>query len=50
MLEANARASVHGANRLGGNSLLDTIVFGKLSAKAITEELSGSDMKPQKNH
>jgi succinate dehydrogenase / fumarate reductase flavoprotein subunit len=42
-----ACVSVHGANRLGGNSLLDTIVFGKLSAKAITEELSGSDMKPQ---
>jgi succinate dehydrogenase / fumarate reductase flavoprotein subunit len=27
--------SVHGANRLGGNSLLETIVFGKLSGSAI---------------
>ena len=28
-----ACVSVHGANRLGGNSLLDTVVFGKLSGK-----------------
>jgi succinate dehydrogenase / fumarate reductase flavoprotein subunit len=27
--------SVHGANRLGGNSLLETVVFGKLSGAAI---------------
>ena len=42
-----ACVSVHGANRLGGNSLLDTIVFGKLAAKAIDEELSGRDLKPE---
>ncbi|MDA8126291.1 MAG: FAD-binding protein [Deltaproteobacteria bacterium] len=36
-----ACVSVHGANRLGGNSLLDTIVFGKLAALAITEEIAG---------
>ena len=30
--------SVHGANRLGGNSLLETIVFGKLAAEAIGED------------
>jgi len=30
-----ACVSVHGANRLGGNSLLDTVVFGKLSAEDI---------------
>jgi succinate dehydrogenase / fumarate reductase flavoprotein subunit len=29
--------SVHGANRLGGNSLLETIVFGKLSGAAIVD-------------
>ena len=34
--------SVHGANRLGGNSLLDTIVFGKFAAQAIDEELSAN--------
>jgi len=26
---------VHGANRLGGNSLMETMVFGKLIAEAI---------------
>lgn len=42
-----ACVSVHGANRLGGNSLLDTIVFGKLAARTIDEELSGSKIKPE---
>lgn len=36
--------SVHGANRLGGNSLLDTIVFGKLAAQAIDEEMTKSPL------
>lgn len=31
--------SVHGANRLGGNSLLETVVFGRLVADKIIEEL-----------
>jgi succinate dehydrogenase / fumarate reductase flavoprotein subunit len=38
-------AGMHGANRLGGNSLSDLIVFGKLSgqgAKQYIEKLSGS--------
>jgi succinate dehydrogenase / fumarate reductase flavoprotein subunit len=30
-----ACVSIHGANRLGGNSLLETIVFGRLVAEAI---------------
>jgi succinate dehydrogenase / fumarate reductase flavoprotein subunit len=30
---------VHGANRLGGNSLLETIVFGKVAAQTIGREL-----------
>ena len=42
-----ACVSVHGANRLGGNSLLDTIVFGKLAARAIDEELSATKLKPK---
>ncbi len=29
--------SVHGANRLGGNSLLDTVVFGKRCGRVATE-------------
>jgi len=32
-----ACVSVHGANRLGGNSLLDTIVFGKLAGDQIVD-------------
>jgi succinate dehydrogenase / fumarate reductase flavoprotein subunit len=45
-----ACVSVHGANRLGGNSLLDTIVFGKLAALAIDKELSGHDLKPEEKY
>ncbi|CAF3958981.1 unnamed protein product, partial [Rotaria magnacalcarata] len=33
-----ACASVHGANRLGANSLLDLVVFGRACAKTITAE------------
>jgi len=32
-----ACVSVHGANRLGANSLLETIVFGKITGKAMVE-------------
>merc|ERR1712212_925824 len=32
-----ACASVHGANRLGANSLLDLVVFGRACAKTIAE-------------
>lgn len=33
-----ACVSVHGANRLGTNSLLDLVVFGRRSGKAITDD------------
>ena len=33
-----ACASVHGANRLGANSLLDLVIFGRACALTITEE------------
>ncbi len=36
-----ACVSVHGANRLGCNSLLDTVVFGRRAGKAINKELNG---------
>ena len=42
-----ACVSVHGANRLGGNSLLETIVFGRLAAEAIREHLADSSPSPQ---
>jgi len=36
-----ACVSVHGANRLGGNSLLDLVVFGRAAGKYIEEMLRG---------
>ncbi len=36
-----ACVSVHGANRLGGNSLLDTIVFGRRTGAAASEYVKG---------
>jgi len=39
-----ACVSVHGANRLGGNSLLDTIVFGKLASFTIDAYLQNSNV------
>jgi succinate dehydrogenase / fumarate reductase, flavoprotein subunit len=36
-----ACVSVHGANRLGGNSLLDTIVFGKLAGDHMAAYVTG---------
>lgn len=37
-----ACVSVHGANRLGGNSLLETIVYGRRSGRAAARESSGA--------
>ncbi len=41
-----ACVSVHGANRLGGNSLLDTIVFGKLASFSIARYLQEDPPRP----
>ena len=38
-----ACASVHGANRLGANSLLDLVIFGRACAKTIAEECKPGD-------
>jgi succinate dehydrogenase / fumarate reductase flavoprotein subunit len=40
-----ACVSVHGANRLGGNSLLDLVVFGRAAGLHV-EELSGANELP----
>jgi succinate dehydrogenase / fumarate reductase flavoprotein subunit len=42
-----ACVSVHGGNRLGGNSLLDTIVFGKLCSVSIDEYLQTHEAAPE---
>ncbi len=38
--------SVHGANRLGGNSLLETIVFGKIAGENAAKFATGTDFGP----
>jgi succinate dehydrogenase (ubiquinone) flavoprotein subunit len=41
-----ASASVHGANRLGANSLLDIVVFGRACANRIAEIAKPGDLIP----
>lgn len=41
-----ASASVHGANRLGANSLLDLVIFGRACAKTIAAENKPGDKIP----
>jgi succinate dehydrogenase (ubiquinone) flavoprotein subunit len=41
-----ASASVHGANRLGANSLLDIVVFGRACANTISEESKPGASQP----
>ncbi|QGX38432.1 succinate dehydrogenase flavoprotein subunit [Permianibacter aggregans] len=43
-----ACVSVHGANRLGGNSLLDLVVFGRAAGLHVTEALTKDEL--QLNH
>jgi succinate dehydrogenase / fumarate reductase flavoprotein subunit len=38
-----ACVSVHGANRLGGNSLLDTVVFGKIAGEQASQRVKQMD-------
>ncbi len=39
-------SGVHGANRLGGNGVADSIVFGALAGDVMAQSLSTSDPKP----
>jgi len=41
-----ACVSVHGANRLGGNSLLETIVFGRRAGTRAAEAIRDCDLQP----
>lgn len=41
-----ACVSVHGANRLGGNSLLETIVFGRRAGTRAAEAIRDYDLQP----
>jgi succinate dehydrogenase / fumarate reductase flavoprotein subunit len=41
-----ACVSVHGANRLGGNSLMETFVFGRRAAASALSYIKGRDFEP----
>lgn len=43
-----ACVSIHGANRLGTNSLVDLIVFGRRAGQNIAQFVQGSDRRPLK--
>ncbi len=40
-----ACVSVHGANRLGANSVLEALLFGRFVGKAMAEEVDGIEMR-----
>merc|ERR1711937_351506 len=40
-----AAGGVHGSNRLGGNSLLDCVVFGRVSGRSAARYLSAANIK-----
>lgn len=40
-----AAGGVHGSNRLGGNSLLDCVVFGRVSGRSAARHLAASNIK-----
>jgi succinate dehydrogenase / fumarate reductase flavoprotein subunit len=42
-----ACVSVHGANRLGSNSLIDLVVFGRAAASRCAETLTPNDKHPE---
>ena len=43
----SACVSVHGANRLGANSLLDLVVFGRACANTVAENYKPGDPVPK---
>ncbi|ADB85959.1 succinate dehydrogenase flavoprotein subunit [Saccharolobus islandicus] len=45
-----ACVSVHGANRLGSNSLLDTLVFGQVTGRTVVQFLKSNPGNPTSNY
>jgi hypothetical protein len=45
MFPRQVAGGVHGNNRLGGNSLLDCVVFGRVAGKAAAKYMLGADLK-----
>lgn len=45
-----ACSGVHGANRLGGNSLLDACLFGKIAGKSIAKDLQNQEETQNQNN
>ncbi len=41
-----ACVSVHGANRLGCNSLIDLVVFGRRTGVSVLQDIKGKEMQP----
>ncbi|MDW4793817.1 succinate dehydrogenase flavoprotein subunit, partial [Escherichia coli] len=42
-----ACVSVHGANRLGSNSLIDLVVFGRAAALRLADKLTANAKQPE---
>merc|ERR1712037_745658 len=40
-----AAGGIHGSNRLGGNSLLDCVVFGRVSGRSAARYLTAANIK-----
>ncbi len=43
-------AGVHGANRLGGNSLAETVAYGAVTGAAVAERIEGPGTIPEDTH
>merc|ERR1712072_1317762 len=43
--DGEAAGGVHGNNRLGGNSLLDCVVFGRVAGRTCSKYMAGADGK-----
>merc|ERR1711937_534018 len=41
-----AAGGIHGNNRLGGNSLLDCVVFGRVAGRHAAQTMLGGKLKP----